>query len=97
LEDFIVKQRNPEEIQLLALSMINSAYELNDIIPNIELMFYNIFCSPLITKEQRKGKEDLLEGNLFTLPQMNLGSAVYKSLLETVALHPKKKHFKKII
>ena len=77
--------------------MINYAYELNDLIPNIELMFYNIFCSPLTTKDIRKGNEDLMVGNLFTLENLNLPPAVYRSLLETVALHPKKKHFKKII
>lgn len=26
-----------------------------------------------------------------------MGSSAYRSLLETVALHPKKKHFKKIV
>jgi hypothetical protein len=39
----------------------------------------------------------LLAGNIFDRPGLKLGAAVYRSLLETVALHPKKKHFKKII
>lgn len=56
-----------------------------------------MFCSPITTKEIRKGSNDLLEGNLFTKNGLSLGPAVYRSLLETVALKPKKKHFKKII
>jgi len=39
----------------------------------------------------------LLAGNLFARDGINLGPQAYRSLLETVALHPKKKHFKKII
>lgn len=66
-------------------------------IPNIELMFYRIFTSPIMTKDIRKDNEDLMEGNIFARENINLGSAVYRSLLETVALHPKKKHYKKII
>lgn len=81
----------------MALAIINSAYQLNDMIPNIELMFYRIFTSPIMTKEIRQGNEDLMEGNIFARDGINLGSAVYRSLLETVALHPKKKHYKKII
>jgi len=81
----------------LCLSITNSAYQLNDLIPNIELVFYKMFCSPITTKEIRKGSNDLLEGNLFTKNGLSLGPAVYRSLLETVALKPKKKHFKKII
>ncbi len=45
----------------------------------------------------RKGNEELLAGNLFAREGLNLGCDVYRSLLETVALNPKKKHFKKII
>jgi len=97
LEEHILKEQDPEEVRLLALALVNSAYQLNDLIPNIELVFYKIFCSPITTKEERKGEEDLLVGNLFAREGMNLGSAVYRSLLETVALHPKKKHYKKII
>ena len=92
-----MKETDVAEIRLLALSLISQAYQLNDIIPNVELIFYKIFCSPITSKEQRKGSEDLLEGNLFAREDMNLGSQVYRSLLETVALYPKKKHFKKII
>jgi hypothetical protein len=66
LENYIANQ-TVEDIQLIALSMINSAYEINDIIPNIELMFFKIFCSPITTKEARKAqdKDNLLTGNLF--------------------------------
>jgi len=90
---------DPAEIRKLALSMINSAYQLNSHIPNIELVFYRIFCSPISTKELRKEKEgdDILAGNIFAKEGINLGPSVYRSLLETVALHPKKKHFKKIV
>ena len=73
LENYISKQ-NAEDIQLIALSMINSAYEINDKIPNIELMFFKIFCSPITTKEVRKeqDKDDILAGNLFTVDGIKL-------------------------
>lgn len=47
--------------------MVNSSYELNYLIPNIELIFYKLFCSPISTKEERKGRdiEDPLFGNIF--------------------------------
>ena len=92
-----MKETDAAEIRLLALSLISQAYQLNDIIPNVELIFYKIFCSPITSKDTRKGSDELLEGNLFAREGMNLGSQVYRSLLETVALYPKKKHFKKII
>ena len=44
------EQLDKEEKELFILSMLNSAYELNDIIPNIELVFYNMFTSPISTK-----------------------------------------------
>ena len=43
---------------MLIISMINSAYELNSLIPNIEMLFYKIFCSPISTKEDRKNIVD---------------------------------------
>ena len=92
-----MKETDVAEIRLLALSLISQAYQLNDIIPNVELIFYKIFCSPITSKDTRKGSEELLEGNLFAREGMNLGSQVYRSLLETVALYPKKIHVKKII
>lgn len=60
---------------------------------------FKIFVSPRTTLAERKAgdKDDLLTGNLFTKPGVKLGKSVYKSLLETVALQPKKKHLKKII
>jgi hypothetical protein len=68
--------------------MVSQAYELNELIPNIELLLFNMFCSPMITSELRKEEdgEDLLAGNLFAKPGINLGSDTYRSLLETVAL-----------
>lgn len=90
---------DPAQVRMLVTSMISSAYELNELIPNIELLFFKIFCSPITTAEQRKedDKEDLLAGNIFAKKDINLGSIAYRSLLETVALYPKKKHFKKIL
>lgn len=79
--------------------MTNSAYELNSLIPNIELLFYNIFCSPLTTKEDRKGNDldTPLYGNIFADKKVGLTYFGYRSLLETLTLKPKKKHFKKIV
>jgi hypothetical protein len=48
--------------------LINSAYELNTLIPNVELLFYKMFCSPITTKSDRAGgkdREDVLYGNIF--------------------------------
>lgn len=48
--------------------MVNSAYELNSLIPNIEQVFYRMFCSPLTTKEDRadgRDRENVLYGNIF--------------------------------
>lgn len=86
-----------EEVRMLSLAMINSAYELNDYIPNIEMVFYRIFMSPITTKDERKESEDLLEGNLFCKEGIDLPNEVYRSLLETMVLYPKKKHFKKLL
>ena len=79
--------------------MVNSAFELNSLIPNAELLFYHIFCSPLLIKEERKGhdRENVLLGNIFADKKVSLTYFGYKSLLETILLDPKKKHLKKII
>ena len=45
---------NGKDKELLILSMINSSYELNDIIPNIEMVFFRMFTSPITTKTERK-------------------------------------------
>ena len=84
---------------MLVLSMINSAYELNDIIPNIELVFFKMFTSPITTAAQRKQKDgdDILAGNICHKTDFRMPKQAYESLLHTVALNPKKKHFKKII
>ena len=63
-------------------------------------MFFKMFVSPLSTKSQRKrnDKDDLLIGNIFNdLQDFKMPKQAYISLLQTVALQPKKKHFKKII
>ena len=99
LEEHISREEDIENLTMLCLSIINSAYELNNAIPNIEMMFYKIFFSPITTKEMRKklGDSDyLLDGSLFAREGINLGPMVYRSLLETIALYPKKKHYKKV-
>ena len=55
-----------------------------------------MFVSPKRTREIRK-EGALLEGNLFAEKKLQLHPAVYKSLLETLVMRPKKKHFKKIV
>lgn len=79
--------------------MVNSAYELNALIPNIEMIFYKMFCSPITTKEERQGKDkdSVLLGNIFAEKKVSLTYFGYKSLLETLVLQPKKKHLKKVI
>lgn len=42
---------NPIEIQQMIVSMLSQAYELNALIPNVDLLFYKIFTSPISTKE----------------------------------------------
>jgi hypothetical protein len=64
----------------------------------MEMLFYKIFTQPITTREKRG--EGLLAGNLFTrddIANFNLNSLIYKSLLETALIHPKKKHIKKIV
>ena len=90
-----------EEREMLILSVVNSAYDLNHIIPNIELILFKMFTSPISTKGQRKASdsEDLLAGNLFHSlgEDFKMPKQAYVSLLQSVALNPKKKHFKKIL
>lgn len=92
-----MNEQDPEQLRLLCIAMINSAYELNSVIPNIELVFAKLFFAPISTKEQRKNAEDVLEGNLFLQDGLDLSPQVYKSLLETLMIMPKKKSLKKII
>ena len=80
--------------------MVNSAYEINTLIPNIELVFYNMFCSPITTKEMRQGRDgsdNILLGNIFADKSVSVTYFGYKSLLESLMLQPKKKHFKKVV
>jgi hypothetical protein len=68
LEEYILNIENEADIQALIISLVNSSYELNALIPNTELLFYNIFCSPLTTKADRAGGKDrdnVLYGNIF--------------------------------
>lgn len=91
---------NSEDKELFILSLLNSTYELNEYIPNIELIFFKMFASPISTMQQRKkhDKDDLLIGNIFhELRDFKMPKQAYISLLQTVALQPKKKHYKKII
>ena len=100
IEEYITNEltENEDIIQFLT-SLINSAYEINDFVPNAEQMFFNIFVSPVTTKKMRKGtdSEDLLVGNLFKQNDLVLPKQIYKSLIETVALKPNKRHYKRII
>ena len=88
---------NNDDLELFIVAMLNQSYELNSMIPNVEYMFYKMFFSPLTTEDQRKDNEDLLAGNLFAQKQMQIHPLIYKNLLETLTLKPKKKHFKKLI
>lgn len=88
---------NNQDIELLLLSMINHSYEVNQTIPNIELIIYKIFFSPLSTMEARKTSKDLLEGNIFAKKGMKMHPMIYKNLLQTLTVRPKKKHFKKVV
>ncbi|CDW78620.1 UNKNOWN [Stylonychia lemnae] len=101
LEEYILNMDNPQEIQQLIIAMISQAYELNNLIPNIELLFYKMFMSPITTKDLRKDGQDegenILIGNIFAQKRVPLTYFGYKSILETLALHPKKKHFKKVV
>lgn len=64
LEEYILKLSN-EDAEMLIIAMINQAYSLNQFIPNIELVLYKIFFSPITTEEERAGNSDLLAGNIF--------------------------------
>jgi hypothetical protein len=89
-----------QDIQALIISLINSAYELNSLIPNVELLFYRMFCSPITTKADRAGgndRENVLFGNIFAQKKVSITYFGYKSLLESLVLDPKKKHLKKVI
>lgn len=85
---------------MLLLSIVHQSYELNDLIPNIELLLSKIFFSPLCTRELRAGgndKNNLLYGNIFADKKVSLPEEVYRSLLQTLVINPKKKHYKKLI
>ena len=100
IEEYIIRLDSNREVEKLLLSMIHQSYELNELIPNIELMLYKIFCSPLSTEEERRNgndRENLLLGNIFADKQMQLPIEVYKSLLQTLMIKGKKKHFKKVV
>ena len=80
--------------------MIKQSYELNEYIPNVELLIYKMFFSPITTRAERaKGADrgNLLLGNLFSDRKMQLHEEIYNSLLVTLSLNPKKKHYKKIL
>lgn len=67
LEEYIQALENNEDVKMLLVSMIHQSYELNQDIPNIQLLLYKMFCSPILTKEERKNYDgdDLLFGNIF--------------------------------
>ncbi|CAI2365840.1 unnamed protein product [Moneuplotes crassus] len=96
LEEYIRDMENLDDIPLFVISFLANALELNNWIENTHILFYKIFCTPKINKEERKEseKENLLSGNLF---KTSISSYGYRSLLHSVLLKGKKKHFKKII
>jgi hypothetical protein len=57
LEEYIIQLNDNVEVQKLLLSMVHQKYELNTIIPNIELLLAKMFFSPLSTKELREGAD----------------------------------------
>ena len=81
------------------LAIVNSGQETIQEISNLDMTFYKMFMSPITTLEQRKRdqQKDLLAGNLFCNPDFDMPNEGYLSLLETIALKPKKKHLKKVI
>jgi uncharacterized protein YeeX (DUF496 family) len=100
LEEYITNLESVADVQSLVIALINSAYELNSLIPNAEKLFFNMFCSPLTTKEARAGGKDCenpLFGNIFADKGVSMTYLGYKSLLESLLLDPKKKHLKKVI
>jgi hypothetical protein len=58
-----------------------------------------MFCSPYTNWNERKEQEksNILAGNIFGDKKVSLTTFGYKSLLETLVLYPKKKHFKKVL
>lgn len=101
LEEYALSIEDNKDVELLLLAMISQAYELNEHIPNIELLLYKMFFSPITTRPMRSEKgadrENLLLGNIFAGRKMQLHEDIYNSLLVTLSLNPKKKHYKKII
>lgn len=96
LEEHIRDMKYKEDVPLFVASMISNAYELNSWIPNVHMMLYRMFCMPKTTEKLRKEADgnDLLVGNIFN---NHLSITGYKSLLHSVLLTGKKKHFKKIL
>jgi hypothetical protein len=85
---------NKEDIPFFVASLVSNAYPLNSWIPNTHLLFYKMFCSPKLTQEERTAGTDLLEGNIFDNQVSKIG---YQSLLHSVLVNGKKKHFKKTL
>ena len=75
--------------------MVQNVFKLNSTIMNPEFVLYQVFMSPLTTKADRKqnDSEDILAGNIF---DCKLPLRVYLSLIRTLRLTGKKKHFKKL-
>mmetsp|Transcript_4313 Transcript_4313/g.7289 ORF Transcript_4313/g.7289 Transcript_4313/m.7289 type:complete len:464 (-) Transcript_4313:184-1575(-) len=110
LEKRITELKDPEQVNMFLIAMIEMAYKLNQIIPNPELQIYNIFSSPLLTFSTRKSERNsrleresldvgdkILMGNLFVQNKIPLRAPIYHSLLETLTVRPKKKHYKKLV
>lgn len=64
LEEYFIKLSN-REAEMFIIALINQSYQLNQHIPNVEMIVYKMFFSPLTTESERQGNSDLLAGNLF--------------------------------
>jgi hypothetical protein len=90
-----ISRTEEASLPLLAISMIRNSYTLNSLIPNAEMVLYQLFMSPrLDASRQENEKDNLLAGNIF---KINMTEEVYLSILNTLSLTGKKKHLKKCI
>lgn len=103
LENFVRQLNNPEDVQMFLIALVSHAFEINEAIPNAEMLFYKMFQTPITTREEESEnsqvKHDILDGRVFEFDKKlcPLSNQLYRSLLETAALHPKKKFYKRII
>lgn len=107
MESYLKEMTSPVIMRQFILAFINQSYEINEHIPNASGFFYRIFQTPLTrpaltpgeVPSRYRNENELLQNRVFKINGRNipLGSALYLNLLETAALYPKKKHYKRII